>query len=125
MSGNIADILISGILALLVYVNVYIAHNHGGRWLELLPFSSAYVIGILVAIIKIFMPEINVSVIVLSAIISIIPGFTVSAGIVEMVSNHVVSGSANLIAGVIYLLKQFFGAWFGLATIGLLWPVNA
>ena len=42
-----------------------------------------------------------------------------------MVSNHVVSGSANLIAGVIYLLKQFFGAWFGLATIGLLWPVNA
>ena len=30
MSGNIVDIFISGILALLVYVNVYIAHNHGG-----------------------------------------------------------------------------------------------
>lgn len=125
LSGNLWDIGISGILALLVYINVYFAHKYGGRVFELLPFSSAYAIGILAAGLKLFMPEINVSVIVLSAIISIIPGFTVSAGIVEIVSNHVVSGSANLISGIIYLLKQFFGAWFGIATIGLLWPVGA
>jgi len=124
MSGNLWDIIISGALALLVYINVYFAHKYGGRIFELLPFSSAYVIGILAASLKLFLPEINVSVIVLSAIISIIPGFTVSAGIVEIVSNHVVSGSANLISGVIYLLKQFFGAWFGIATIGLLWPTQ-
>lgn len=122
MSGNMLDILIAGVLAILVYGNVHVAHHYGGRVLELLPFSSAYVIGILVASLKLFLPEINVSVIVLAAIISIIPGFSVSAGIVEMVSNHVVSGSENLISGVIYLLKQFFGAWFGLATIGLLFP---
>ncbi|MCC3861298.1 threonine/serine ThrE exporter family protein [Pseudemcibacter aquimaris] len=122
MSGNILDIVIAGTLAILVYGNVHVAHQYGGRVLELLPFSSAYTIGIITAVIKIFMPEINVSVIVLAAIISIIPGFSVSAGIVEIVSNHVVSGSENLISGVIYLLKQFFGAWFGLATIGFLFP---
>lgn len=120
MSGNLWDVCVAGILALLVYVNVYVAHNIGGRMLELLPFSSAYTIGLLTAVIKIFLPEINVSVVVLASIISIIPGFTVSAGIVEIVSDHVISGSANLIAGVIYLLKQFFGAWFGLATIDIL-----
>lgn len=125
MSGNIMDIVISGILAMLVYLNVYLAQKYGGRILELLPFSSAYVVGILAGVLKILFPEINVPVIILSAIISIIPGFTVSAGIVEMVSNHVVSGSANLISGVIYLLKQFFGAWFGLATINILLPTAA
>ncbi len=120
MSGNLLDVWLSGALSLLVYVNVYFAHDIGGRILELLPFSSAYLIGVLAAILKIFLPEINVSVVVLASIISIIPGFTVSAGIVEIVSDHVVSGSANLIAGVMYLLKQFFGAWFGLATIDIL-----
>lgn len=122
MSGNILDIVISGLLAILVYTNVHVAHKYGGRVLELLPFSSAYAIGIIAALLKMFLPEINISVIVLAAIISIIPGYSVSAGIVEIVSNHVVSGSENLISGVIYLLKQFFGAWFGLATIGLLFP---
>lgn len=122
MSGNILDILVAGILTLFVYANVYIAHNYGGRILELVPFSSAYIVGILAAMLKMFLPEINVPVVVLSAIISIIPGYTVSAGIVEIVSNHVVSGSANLISGVIYLLKQFFGAWFGIATVELLVP---
>tara|TARA_R110002096_G_scaffold257381_1_gene450788 strand:+ start:113649 stop:114884 length:1236 start_codon:yes stop_codon:yes gene_type:complete len=128
MSGYMWDILLAGGLALIVYTNVYLAHRFSGRFLELLPFSSAYTIGVLAATVQIFLPDINVSVVVLAAIIPIIPGFTVAAGIVEIVSDHVVSGSANLIAGVIYLLKQFFGAWFGLATVGLLWsgsPVAA
>ena len=120
MSGNMLDICLAGFLAIVVYINVFFAHNTGGRMLELLPFSSAYTIGIMTALLKIYFPEINVSVVVLAAIISIIPGFTVSAGIVEIVSDHVVSGSANLIAGVMYLLKQFFGAWFGLATVDIL-----
>ncbi len=124
MSGYMMDIYISGLLALIVYINVYFAHEYGGRLFELLPFSSAYIIGIIAAVLKIFMPEINLPVVVISAIILIIPGFTVSAGIVEIVSNHVVSGSANLISGLIYLLKQFFGAWFGIATVGLLWPTS-
>ena len=124
MSGNIWDIGLAGVLALLVYGNVYVSHRFGGRLLELLPFSSAYTIGVISALLKIYIPEINVSVVVLAAIISIIPGFTVSSGIVEIVSDHVVSGSANLIAGVIYLLKQFFGAWFGLATVDILLGTN-
>lgn len=120
MSGNMLDIYFAGVLALLVYANVYIAHKYEGRIFELLPFTSAYTVGIITALLKVYFPEINTSVVVLAAIIPIIPGFTVSAGIVEIVSDHVVSGSANLIAGVIYLLKQFFGAWFGLATVEIL-----
>jgi len=124
MSGNIMDIFVSGVLALIVYINVFFAEKYGGRMYELLPFTSAYIVGFLAALFKIWLPDINTFVNIIAAIIIMIPGFTVSAGIVEIVSNHVVSGSANLIAGVIYLLKQFFGAWFGLATIGLLFSGN-
>ena len=122
MTGNIWDILLAGGLALVVYINVYIAHQFHGRLIELLPFSSAYIVGVLATFLKIFLPEINIQVVVLSSIIVLIPGFTVSAGIVEIVSDHVVSGSANLIAGITYLLKQFFGAWFGLATVSIFLP---
>jgi len=122
MTGYLWDILLAGGLALVVYLNVYIADRFGGRLMELLPFSSAYIVGIIAATLKIFFPEINTQVVVLSAIIVMIPGFIVSAGIVEIVSDHVVSGSANLIAGITYLLKQFFGAWFGIATVGVLLP---
>ena len=78
----------------------------------------------LATFLQIFLPEINIQVVVLSSIIVLIPGFTVSAGIVEIVSDHVVSGSANLIAGITYLLKQFFGAWFGLATVSIFLPAT-
>ncbi|MDG1438098.1 MAG: threonine/serine exporter family protein [Emcibacteraceae bacterium] len=122
MSGNLSDIAVSGVLALIVYANVFFAEKHGGRMYELLPFTSAFIVGVLAALFKIWMPDINIFVDIIAAIIIMIPGFTVSAGIVEIVGNHVVSGSANLISGLIYLLKQFFGAWFGLATVGLLFP---
>ncbi|MDG1859482.1 MAG: threonine/serine exporter family protein, partial [Emcibacteraceae bacterium] len=122
MSGNINDILVSGVMALIVYTNVFFAEKFGGRMHELLPFTSAFIVGVLAASFKLWLPDINIFVDIIAAIIIMIPGFTVSAGIVEIVSNHVVSGSANLISGLIYLLKQFFGAWFGLATVGLLFP---
>ncbi len=97
IQGNLWDVVISGILSLAVYIIVVISDKVGGRFADALPFVSAYFAGICAAGIKIFLPEINHTLVTLSAIVILIPGFMVSAGIIEIVENHVVAGSARLV----------------------------
>ncbi|MFD2205599.1 threonine/serine ThrE exporter family protein [Kiloniella antarctica] len=124
IQGNLWDIGLSGLLSLAVYLLVVLADRRGERFSDALPFVSAYFAGFCAAGIKLFLPEVNDSVITLSAIVILIPGFAVSAGIIEIVENHVVAGSARLMGGLVYLIKQFTGAWLGMATIGLLWTTE-
>ena len=48
----------------------------------------------------------------------------VSAGIIEIVENHVVAGSARLVGGLVYLIKQFTGAWLGIASVEIIWALE-
>jgi uncharacterized membrane protein YjjP (DUF1212 family) len=100
IQGNLWDVILSGILSLAVYIIVMIAQKTGGRLTDALPFVSAYFAGVCAAGVKVFLPEINHSVVTLSAIVILIPGFMISAGIIEIVENHVVAGSARLVAGL-------------------------
>jgi uncharacterized membrane protein YjjP (DUF1212 family) len=117
--GNLWDVAISGLLSLGVYIIVVIADKVGGRFADALPFVSAYFAGACAGGVNVFVPEINHTLVTLSAIVILIPGFMVSAGIIEIVENHVVAGSARLMAGLVYLIKQFTGAWLGIATVGV------
>ena len=119
LSGGWWDIFFSTVFSLVVYVLVLLAGRFGDRMAEWLPLSSAFVAGVLAATTKILIPEINVVLITLSAILIFIPGFSVTVGIVELVSKHVVSGTANLMNGLVYLFKQFAGAWLGIGLVGL------
>lgn len=87
---------------------------------EWLPLSTAFVAGILAAVSRFFLPEINVVLIVLSAVLILIPGYGISVGVVEIVSKHINSGLSNLVGGLIYLFKQFAGAWLGVKVVGLI-----
>ena len=124
IQGNLWDIVISGILSLAVYIIVVISDKVGGRFADALPFVSAYFAGICAAGVKIFLPEINHTLVTLSAIVILIPGFMVSAGIIEIVENHVVAGSARLVGGLVYLIKQFTGAWLGIASVEIFWALE-
>lgn len=124
IQGNLWDVVISGILSLAVYIIVVISDKVGGRFADALPFVSAYFAGICAAGIKIFLPEINHTLVTLSAIVILIPGFMVSAGIIEIVENHVVAGSARLVGGLVYLIKQFTGAWLGIASVEIFWALE-
>ena len=124
IQGNLWDIVISGILSLAVYIIAVISDKIGGRFADALPFVSAYFAGICAAGIKILLPEINHTLITLSAIVILIPGFMVSAGIIEIVENHVVAGSARLVGGLVYLIKQFTGAWLGIASVEIIWALE-
>jgi len=85
--------------------------------------APAVVAGVLTAGTKVLLPELNLVLVTLSAILILIPGYPVSVGIVELVSNHVVSGMANLMSGLVYLVKQFAGAWLGVGLVSLAWTI--
>lgn len=119
LSGGWWDIFFSTLFSLVVYVMVLLAGRFGDRMAEWLPLSSAFVAGVLAAITKMLIPEVNVVLITLAAILILIPGFSVTVGVVELVSKHVISGTANLMNGLVYLFKQFAGAWLGIGLVGL------
>ncbi len=71
----------------------------------------------------VWVPELNLVLVTLSAILVLIPGFTITRGITEIVARHVVSGCANLVSGLVYLVKQFVGAWLGTRLAGYLFAI--
>jgi len=46
----------------------------------------------------------------------ILPGYTISLGAGELVAQHIVSGTANLMNGLVCLVKQIAGGWLGVVT---------
>lgn len=82
-------------------------------------------VGVLASIVKLWVPELNLGLVILSAIAVILPGYTVSLGAAELVAQHVVSGAANLMSGLICLVKQVTGGWLGVALASLAIPMTA
>ena len=120
LGGSWMDLILSGILSLVVFFMVMKSGSKGPLAAEWLPLSTAFVAGILAAISRYFLPELNVVLVTLSAVLILIPGYPISVGIVEIVSKHINSGLSNLISGLIYLFKQFAGAWLGVKAVALI-----
>lgn len=119
LGGTWWDVTLSGVFSLVVFLMTLF----GGKGLlsgEWIPFSSAFVVGLLTAIARMFLPEINGVIIVVSSILVLIPGYPISVGIVEIVSKHINSGLSNLVSGLIYLFKQFLGGYLGVILVKLL-----
>jgi uncharacterized membrane protein YjjB (DUF3815 family) len=99
---------------------VWIAGRYGGKeMVAWLPVSTGFVAGALTACTKLGIQELNVVMVTLNAILILIPGYPISVGVVEVVSNHVVPGLANFFNGLVYLVLQFGGAWLGVAFVTL------
>lgn len=119
LQGSSLDIIVSVCLSLVVCVLVILADRWKGRFLDALPFTSAFVAGSCAAAVKLWFPELNHIIVILAAIVVLIPGFIISAGIVEIVENYIIAGLARLFGGLVYLIKQFTGAWLGISFISL------
>ena len=120
LSGGWWDVVLSALLSLVVYGMVLLAGRFGARTAEWLPLSSAFVAAAGAATAKTVIPELNLVLVTLAAVVVLIPGYSISLGIIEIVGRHVVSGSANLMSGLVYLVKQFAGAWLGVGLAGSL-----
>lgn len=120
LGGSWPDLILSGILSLVVFFMVIKSGSRGPLSAEWLPVSTAFAVGVLAAVARYFLPELNVVLVVVSAVLILIPGYPISVGVVELVSKHINSGLSNLVSGLIYLFKQFAGAWLGVKLVGLL-----
>lgn len=124
-SGSWWDVLFAMLFSLVVFAMVLFSGKLGKRTAEWLPLSTAFVVAVLTGITKYFIPEVNMVLVVLSAIIILLPGYGISLGIAELVGRQTVSGMANLMNGLVYLAKQFAGAWLGASLIKAIIPIAA
>jgi len=124
IGGSVWDVITGGILGLIAFFTMGLIARFGGPQAgEWLPFVVALVTGVLVAVARIIQPEINPIVTAVCAIIILVPGYAVSIGILELLTNHVISGMANLMNGLLYLAKLIAGAWLGYALVALVGSV--
>ena len=104
---------------------IVLSGRFGMRTADWLPLSTAFVVAVLTGITKYHIPEINLVLVILSAIVVLLPGYGISLGIAELVGQHTVSGTANRMNGLVYLAKQFAGAWLGVSLIKVILPVTS
>jgi len=125
LQGSWGDIVLSAVLSVLVFFLVTLAKQSSGKLADWTPLMCAFVTGVLSAIACFLVPGTQVYLVTLSAIIYLIPGFSISVGVIELTTKHIVSGLANLVNGLICLALLFAGAWMGVTLIGLLLPAQA
>jgi len=118
IGGSVWDVVAGGILGLVVFFVMGLVSRFGGsRAVQWMSFIAALVVGVLVALARIIQPEINPIVTSVCAVVILVPGYPISIGVLELLTNHVVSGMANLMNGLLTLAQLVAGAWLGYALI--------
>jgi uncharacterized membrane protein YjjP (DUF1212 family) len=117
LGGGWSDTLVAALFSVLVYGLVLLSGRLGAAATEWLPFSSAFVVGVLASVVKLWVPELNLVLVILSAVAIILPGYTISLGAGELVAQRVVSGTTNLMSGLICLVKQIAGGALGVVAV--------
>ena len=121
---GIIDIILAAVMSVVVYVIILYTDKYSERLEHWIPFLCTFITGIIVSLISLLLPEIQVYLITLSAVIYLIPGFTISVGIMELSYKYVQSGIINIVNGLVYLALLFAGAWVGITMIRSFFPVQ-
>jgi uncharacterized membrane protein YjjP (DUF1212 family) len=125
LGGGWVDTIFATLFSILVYGLVMLSTRLGPVASAWLPFSTAFVVGVLATAVKFWVPELNLVLVILSAVAIILPGYTISLGAGELVAQHIVSGAANLMNGLTCLFKQVAGGWLGVIAAGFVIPLAA
>ncbi|WP_286267873.1 threonine/serine ThrE exporter family protein [Thalassotalea atypica] len=91
------------------------------RVTEMLEPMSALVVAMLASLITNIDSQINMPLVILSAIIAFIPGLALTLGLSELAARHLVSGTARIMDALMVLFKLYFGAVLGMALGDLFW----
>lgn len=117
LRGSWWDIVFSIPLSLLVYLIVVFSGRFGRMSASWLPLTSSFAAGLISALVKIAVPELNIVLVVISAVAVLLPGYSISLGLMEIVGGYVIAGNIKLANGLVYLVKLFIGAWIGVGLI--------
>ncbi len=125
LQGSWWDIILSALLSIVVFFIVTLTEHSSERLAQWVPFLCAFTAGALSAGIKPLLPGTQAYLVTLSAIIYLIPGFSISMGVIELTTKHVISGITNMVNGLVCLALLFAGAWTSISLVGVLLPVHS
>jgi uncharacterized membrane protein YjjP (DUF1212 family) len=113
------DTFVATVFSILVYGLVLLSARMGAITMSWMPLSTALITGFLATLVKYWVPDLNLVLVILSAVAIILPGYSISLGAGELVAQHVLSGVSNLMSGLITLIKQIAGAIIGISIASL------
>ncbi len=114
------DVLWATLLGLTVCLLIFWAER-SKRVTEMLEPLSAIVVGFAATAIATIDPQVNAPLIILSAIIAFIPGLALTLGFAELSAQHLMSGTARIMDGLMVLFKLYIGAALGVTIGRLAW----
>jgi len=124
LGADWTDTILATIFSILVYGLVLLSARLGATAMAWMPLTTALIIGFLTTLIKHWLPNLNLVLVILSSVAIILPGFSISLGAGELVAQKVLSGISNLMSGLITLFKQIAGSVLGVGFASLLVTVS-
>jgi len=123
LGTNWVSCIVASLMGALVYGLNYLAPKSQfiNNTLEAL---AAFVVTIFIGLLSLWLPDLNIPLTILSAIIIFIPGLAITTALEEITYKSLVSGSAKLFDASISLFKQFFGTILGLSVLPLFCDIN-
>ena len=123
LGTNWISCFVASLMGLVVYALTYLGDKSEfvNNTLEAL---AAFVVTILIGLLSLWLPNLNIPLTILSAIIIFIPGLAITTALEEITYKSLVSGSAKLFDAAISLFKQFFGTILGLSVLPLFFDIN-
>lgn len=115
MGAGWIEIIWSGVLGVLVYFWTLWALRSRRVGLMLEPVASFSVGLLATAINYYFAGGLNVWLIILSSLIILVPGLSLTMGLAELSSRNMVSGTARVMDAIMQLFKLYFGAFLGIS----------
>ncbi|ULQ51162.1 threonine/serine exporter family protein [Flavihumibacter fluvii] len=119
------DTLFAAVFSIITYGIVLLSARLGASAMKWMPLTSALIIGFLATMVKHWVPDLNLVLVIISAVAIILPGYSISLGAGELVTKHLASGLYNLKTGLITLLKQIAGAIIGVRLASIIVTIIA
>jgi uncharacterized membrane protein YjjP (DUF1212 family) len=94
----------------------------GPRLSEVGDALSAFFATLCASLFSLVWPELSVATVVLSALIILLPGLTLTIAMSELASGHLVAGTARSVGAAVVALKLGFGTLLGTRLFGAVFP---
>ena len=119
------DVILGSLSGGLFYAVMTIFEKQREEVQQWLPLTSAFVCTAFATLVKAYKPEVNVTLVTLSGVAILLPGYNVSLGTAELVTNHIMSGMTRLLQGCVVLLWLLTGSLLGKKTIESFMDISA
>jgi uncharacterized membrane protein YjjP (DUF1212 family) len=116
MGASLREVVFSGLLGILAYFWTLWAQYSKRVNLMLEPVTS-FAAGLFACAISYYIaPGINIPLMVLSSVIILVPGLSLTMGLAELSSRNLMSGTARVMDAMMQLFKLYFGAFLGISV---------